>query len=229
MPIHGKKDTPKYAIKRDLSKSKYSIMWVLIAVISLMAIGISSAAFFLLSPKNAAPLPPAHSIIDKADPSPTPPIVLEANTLYIPSLDIKAPVGSISLNNNSLQVPGNVHNVGLYDHGGQLDGTTGTVLLTGHVNYYNQGEGALWNLSSVHINAPLYVSDSVGKTTSWRVTQVITVQKNYIPQAIFSSTGPRQLVVVTCGGALLRDGHYADNVLVVASPIAASRHNQATQ
>ena len=50
-----------------------------------------------------------------------------------------------------------------------------------------------------------------------------SVSKSALPLDIFDTAGPRQLVLVTCGGPLLRTGGgatYADNVLVYATPAA---------
>ena len=60
--------------------------------------------------------------------------------------------------------------------------------------------------------------------TTWHVTSVREVVKSALPQDIFTKSGPRRLVVVTCGGALepIPGSHgefsYDDNIIVTAVP-----------
>ena len=41
----------------------------------------------------------------------------------------------------------------------------------------------------------------------------------HLPQAVFDASGPRRLVLVTCGGTLEPDHLYNDNIVVYATPV----------
>lgn len=146
------------------------------------------------------------------------------NRLKIPSLNVNAAVIDEPITNNNLVIPANIQTVGHYAGGAPITGTVGTVLIAGHVNMANQGNGALWRLSQVTPNAVVQTSDATGAITTWQVTSVREVVKSALPQDIFTKSGPRRLVVVTCGGSLepIPGSHgefsYDDNIIVTAVP-----------
>jgi hypothetical protein len=146
---------------------------------------------------------------------------LSPNELDIPSLGVLAPLQSETIANSSLNIPSDVHTVGIWADGGQVVDTKGTVLLAGHINYFNQGNGALYDLSTISPNAEIFVSSPTGKVTEWLADSLAAFPKANLPQNIFDPTGPRHLVIVTCGGAFnSATGHYVDNVVVTANPIS---------
>ena len=216
-------DSPRFASGGKPDRYRVISVVLLVLAIALVTTGVALLTYGPSVRGGApAPLPPARPVVDAKQPEITPPRPVPSNTLSIPSLEITTPLVVEPVVYHSLQIPGDVHIVGLWDGGGQLDGTSGTVLLAGHVNHAGQGEGALWNLAGIHINAPVYTSGPSGQLTTWKVDQVIAVPKDRLPQSIFTATGQRRLVIVTCGGTLLSDGHYADNVIVLATPVVQS-------
>ena len=150
--------------------------------------------------------------------------------LVIPSLCIDGPiVPTYQQRGGALVIPGNVHEVALWNGGAPLSGPggkpvrQGTSLLAGHVNFYGQGNGTLYNLYQIRPGAVVYASDAAGQVTRWRVTQLVVVLKSGLPPWAFAGpTGPRRLVMVTCGGSLdYIPGYgysYRNNVIAVAVP-----------
>ena len=99
--------------------------------------------------------------------------------------------------------------------------SAGTTLLAGHVNYGGVN-GALYKLASIKPGADVYTADNKGTVTHWRVFELTSVVKAALPQDIFTATGPRRLVIVTCGGSVLHlagGNTYEDNVLAYAVPV----------
>lgn len=146
--------------------------------------------------------------------------VLAPDSLSIPSLGTSAALVTEPLLNGSLSIPPDVKHVGIWSGGAKTYSTTGTVLLAGHINWYNQGNGALYNLSTVKPGAAVYVSGPTGTTTSWTITSLRVYPQTGLPVSqIFAPTGPRRLVIVTCGGPFNYTTHlYADNVVATAIP-----------
>jgi sortase (surface protein transpeptidase) len=140
----------------------------------------------------------------------------------IPSLGVTAPLIAEPLVNGYLTIPADVHHVGWYTGGGALGGSVGTLLLAGHVNFVNQGPGAFAHLADVQRGATVFTTDGAGVIEAWRVTAVTAVLKTDLPQGIFDASGPRRLVLVTCGGTLEPDHLYNENVVVYATPVALS-------
>jgi hypothetical protein len=138
-----------------------------------------------------------------------------ANHLVIPSLHVDALVRTTSIVDHQLVIPGDVHDVG--EWGRKPD--VGTTILAGHVNWVDQGPGALEGLAGIAPGATVYLSNGVGVVSVWSVVSLRSIVKNDLPQALFASGGARQLVLVTCGGAFDAATHqYADNVLATAVP-----------
>jgi hypothetical protein len=158
---------------------------------------------------------------------------LAPSTLIIPSACIDGSiVGTTRQATGALLIPGNVHDVGLWDDGEPLLSpsgavyTSGTTLMAGHVNYVGQGDGALFNLYQVQPGALVYATDASGRATLWRVVSAVSVLKADLPASVFAGTqGPRRLVMVTCGGSIrYQPGSgwtYDDNVVVTAVPLGA--------
>jgi hypothetical protein len=172
---------------------------------------------------SAAPLPSAaFSFADSAAATvdlqaAVPAAATVPNRIYIPSLGVDAALVSTGIANNSLVIPHDVHQVGLWSGGGQLDGTQGTVLVAGHVNDVSQGKGALWTLASIAPLTDIWTTDAAGVAMHWRTVRLSTVLKAALPSDLFAANGARRLVVVTCGGAV-HDGAYDRNVVAEAVP-----------
>lgn len=106
--------------------------------------------------------------------------------------------------------------------GAGLDAAKGATVLAGHVNWKGQtGPFAeLWRSDRAQ---KVTVRDATGKTYTYRVTEVLTVHKNQLPQraeTLFAQSGDHRLVLVTCGGEWVggRLG-YDDNRIVVAERV----------
>jgi hypothetical protein len=143
--------------------------------------------------------------------------------LVIPSVGVSARWVIERLDGTQLGVPADVDLTGLWAGGGPISGVRGTVLIDGHVNYVGQGDGALYPLARVKPGALIATSTRSGITVWWRAVHVVSMLKQALPQGIFTNSGPRRLVIVTCGGLLEADGHYDDNVVLYARPLARDR------
>lgn len=144
---------------------------------------------------------------------------LLAAHLYIPSLGVAAPYQPITPSADTLIPPFWPQEVGLDTRGGQVDGRSGTVLMTSHVNYAGRGNGAFADLYAIAPLAEVVVTDSSDAATYWQVTRLADpLKSDGIDQSIFDATGPRRLVLATCGGAV-HGGDYDRNILAYALPV----------
>ncbi len=198
----------------------------LIACATGLAFGSAVATLGLVATHTATSAPlPAHPFALRlahaaSGPVPKLAIKLAPNELAIPALGVVAPLQAEDIADHSLTIPGNVHIVGIWTGGGKTGGRVGTVLLAGHVNYFDQGNGALYDLSNIQPGAQIYVSGPTGRLDAWTATSLRSYPKANLPQDIFTASGPRRLVVVTCGGPFdAQSGHYLDNVVLSASPV----------
>ena len=195
---------------------KRNLVAVVVAVLA--AVGAWMVWAGLSSSDEAAPEPEPFSAA--ASPSSSPPAPsLKPRRFAIPALNIEAPFHAGKVTTEGLQIPSDPHQLTVWAGGGTPCGTEGTVLLAGHVISYGD-RGALWDLHKVTAGTIAYLSCSDGSVTSWYATQAVTLNKADLPGDVFNTAGERRLAVVTCGGPVLSNGHYRDNVIVYFSPLA---------
>lgn len=120
-----------------------------------------------------------------------------------------------------LEPPADVHTVGRWASGSPLAARAGTTDLIGHVNYTGQGPGALHDIANLHRGDLLYTTDHHGAANTWTVNAVVARSKSIgIDTTAFAGPdGPRQLILITCGGAFDSAAQsYRSNVYVWAQP-----------
>jgi hypothetical protein len=184
-------------------------------------------------PPAAAPAPahpgssPAPSIMS---PAPTPtdsmsPVAdspkVAGDTVSIPSQRVVAPVDVCQIVDGGLEPPADVHRTCYWAGGSHIAAAAGTTVITGHINYVGQGTGALGNIDRLRAGDEVLTSASPGRVTRWRVRTVKHRPKTTgIDTAAFvGRAGPRQLFLISCGGAFdAADASYVDNIYVLAVP-----------
>lgn len=182
------------------------------------------------------PAPAVRHVVPVVDPSPSPvppsPVppsrvpLLAPNSVAIPVQHVRAPVVSYcQIISGGLEPPSDVHQVCYWAGGAGVDDTAGTTVLTGHINWVSQGTGAFGNLGALHRGQTVLTSDAQGKVTVWRIARVEHRPKRLgiDPAAFVGHGGPRQLYLVSCGGAFdPAELSYVDNIYVRARPAAPS-------
>ncbi|MGN6252272.1 MAG: class F sortase [Marmoricola sp.] len=139
--------------------------------------------------------------------------------VVIPALGVDAPVVPIRLSGRALVPPGDARELGWWA-GGALPGSKhGAALVSGHT--VHTGGGALDHLGRLHPGDRVVVGTDRGRLV-YRVARVETPSKQQLARrarALFGSSGPGRLVLVTCGDW---DGtSYLSNVVVIARPASA--------
>jgi LPXTG-site transpeptidase (sortase) family protein len=136
-------------------------------------------------------------------------------------IDIDAPVVPVGVDDRGrMAVPLNVATVGWYHFGPGPGATSGSVVLSGHVDDREQGLGAFHRLADLAAGDPVTVARDDGTVLGYRVRTIERVGKADLPLAqVFARDGPPRLTLVTCGGAFDRSaGVYTQNVIVTAEP-----------
>ncbi|WP_170236221.1 class F sortase [Marihabitans asiaticum] len=142
--------------------------------------------------------------------------------LFVPSIRVSAPIEPHDVTaQNAMSLPTDLRKVGWLETTASLRSGKGTTLLAGHVTL-GRHAGALYLLGQVGPGAEVVTTDESGSPSRWVVTSRRSYHKAALPESLFEAEGPRRLVLVTCGGELIRsaDGHatYEDNVVVTADP-----------
>lgn len=143
--------------------------------------------------------------------------------LYVPSLGVYASLSSVRFSGGSLTIPREPSQVGVDIGSAPVTADEGTTLLAGHVDLSGT-PGALVSLAEAKPGAVVYVTDGEGRRTAFVTSALQSYSKVSLPRSIFAVDGPRQLVLVTCGGPVMTidgESHYRDNVVLTAVPTPA--------
>ncbi|WFR70870.1 class F sortase [Prescottella defluvii] len=161
-----------------------------------------------------------------ADPAKRPQIPfgpLPDDHLVIPAIGVETALDPLGLaSDGSLLLPRDVAQVTYWTGSAPIDAADGGILVAGHVDNANQGEGALYWMHTLYPGDAVYLTRG-GVVTRWKITRMERFVKQALPEWAFQgATGPRELHLVTCGGEVVKDaqgrGTYLENVVVTAVP-----------
>jgi hypothetical protein len=143
------------------------------------------------------------------------PVRLDAPSISVRDARI-VPVGFAS--NGDLAVPG-VDAVGWYRFGAALT-RPGSLVLAAHIAFDGK-DGIFRHLDDLEQGDEVSVHGADGEAHRYRIESVERFRKDALPEdRIWSTSGPSQLVLITCGGRFDRSvGHYEDNVVAFATPL----------
>lgn len=149
---------------------------------------------------------------------------MDNSSVFVPAIGAYAPVLGTNQTKESrhagwqtLMIPTNPRKVSWYSAGADLaGGTEGTTLLAGHIAYNGVNGSFRW-LANVKVGNVAYTKNANGATQKWIADKVFYREQTDFPQSYWSAEGPRQLILVTCGGSFA-NGHYSKNVFVSFVP-----------
>jgi hypothetical protein len=154
-------------------------------------------------------------------PAPAPASTVKPTRVRLAARGIDAPVYGVDIDTRSgaLAIPKDIDRVGWWRDGAAPGSPTGAILLAGHIDSAKRGAGAFYALKNARRGDTVTVTSDDGKVRDYRVTTMQRVRKAELPASIYSRTGRRRLVLVTCGGPFNAAlGHYRDNLIVTALP-----------
>jgi hypothetical protein len=101
-----------------------------------------------------------------------------------------------------------------------MTGVEGTTFIASHVAWTKRHRGALYTMATdVEQGELIWVKGFDGSLSTWRVNGMWVAEHQAFPEDYFSPTGPRRLVLTTCGGRVNSYGYYQQNVFLVATPV----------
>lgn len=137
------------------------------------------------------------------------------------AIGLDAPIDAVGLEDDgTMEIPDAVDRVGWYEPGVR-PGQDGSAVLAGHVDSRTEGQGALFELRRLEPGDVLHLTDDAGAVQRFDVVARTTHPRDELPiDELFRWEGPRQLQIITCGGAFdPAAGGYADNVVITAVPV----------
>lgn len=138
---------------------------------------------------------------------------LPTDALSIPALKIQATMIAVTITDHDFPVPADPARVGISTTGAALCAARGTTLVAGHV-VNHKVMGALWPLAALRKGVKLFVHCPDGSLATYQATGTPTTpRKQELDPGLDTTSGPHRLIVITCGGPVMADGHYRDNVV----------------
>jgi len=117
-----------------------------------------------------------------------------------------------------MATPSNFDNVAWYSLGAK-PGAQGSAVIAGHVNNALLKSGVFERLSQIKNGDYITVEDSAGKALVYKVSSVEEYQPDAPTDALFATTGPSRLVLITCDGEWVPSARsYDKRLVVIAEP-----------
>jgi LPXTG-site transpeptidase (sortase) family protein len=136
--------------------------------------------------------------------------------ISIPSIGVDAAVEQVGKKDDgSMDTPKKFGDVAWYSPGSQ-PGAAGNAVIDGHVNNALTTAGVFQHLSQIALGDKITVTNASGTPVSFTVTNIEEYPVDTAPAAsIFATTGPSQLVLITCDGVWVPSEKSFDKRLVV--------------
>ncbi len=138
--------------------------------------------------------------------------------LLVPAAGVDAPVTGLGLNaDGSVEVPAadRAGEVGWYRNG-PTPGETGPAVLIGHYDTAH-GPAVFHGVPKLKPGDLIQVRREDGGTVEFRVRTLLQAAKDRFPtEAVYGDTAAPELRLITCGGRIGSDGHWTDNIIVLA-------------
>ena len=148
--------------------------------------------------------------------------------LAIETAGIDAGIEAVRVVDGAMQDPSGPWVVAWYENLGSL-GTTGNVVMAGHIDYWNVGPAVFYNLSTLEPGNEVVVTGDDGKIYPFAVEWVRQYDSASIPLDEVAGPTPEQSVtLITCGGAFdYANGLYLQRTVVRANRTGAGEPIQA--
>lgn len=136
--------------------------------------------------------------------------------LRIPAIGVNAAVEQVGKKDDgSMGTPTKFGNVAWYAMG-SAPGQPGNAVIDGHVNNALTTAGVFQHLSQIALGDEIVVLNASGTQMSFTVTKIEEYPVDTAPAAsIFATSGPSQLVLITCDGDWVQNAKSFDKRLVV--------------
>jgi LPXTG-site transpeptidase (sortase) family protein len=167
------------------------------------------------APADAAPAAPVAA----AQAAPQPAASAPPARLWVGGVAGAVPVVPVGVDERgAMAVPEDVRTVGWYRYGPRPGASSGSSVLSGHVDDRVQGRGAFADLGEVEPGDPVEVELADGTRLAYRVRTIERIAKDQLAvDRLFTRSGPPRITLVTCGGDFDRTTRtYEENVVVTA-------------
>ncbi|KAA9110393.1 class F sortase [Microbacterium rhizomatis] len=170
-------------------------------------------------PRQTAPADIPRSAATLAPPTQGDPPVGVA----ISAIGIDVPVIPVGVESDGfMELPPDPAIAGWYRYGPDPSTGQGNTVIAAHIDSPDYPIGPFASLRDVPAGSEVVVATTGGGMLRYAVESITYYPKAELPTAaLFERTGPPALVLITCGGEFdSSTGHYRDNVVMIAKPVA---------
>lgn len=141
----------------------------------------------------------------------------------IPEISVRSEVVAVGVDqDNNVVVPEDIQDIGWYQYASDPMDLHGSIVLVGHRDGVESGRGAFYALGDLVTGDRVTVRTADGTRHDYTVQETRSISKGRFAEwapAIFGTTGPHRLTLITCGGDYVQSaGGYQENVVVTAVP-----------
>ena len=195
-----------------------------LTVIGLMLAALLLAGYFLI-PKHSLPANAkiAQTVASKpsakTEPKPPSPKPNHQFKLYIPKIEVNAPIISLGKDKNgNMAAPSAPEQVAWYKLGYPPD-ENGNAVLAGHLDWYTGAPAVFSKLAKLRVGDDIKI-DYQTKTMHFKVTEVNTYSlENFPMQKVFGPADRPILNLITCSGSYDKQSKLYDKRLVVSAKL----------
>ncbi len=140
--------------------------------------------------------------------------------LKIPAIGVNANIEQVGRKaDGSMGTPSNFTDVAWYALGGEPGGH-GNVVIDGHVDNALTKSGVFENLQQLQKGDYVTLEDTSGHAVVYQVSDVSAYPASSTPpDSLFISTGPSELILITCQGDWVASAHsFNERLVVTAEP-----------
>ncbi|MFE4482291.1 class F sortase, partial [Kitasatospora sp. NPDC056789] len=170
------------------------------------------------TPAAAPGSPGAPATTGTAPTAPKPYASSPPTRLLVPSVGVDAPVTDLGLNpDGTVEVPpaDRGEEVGWYRNG-PTPGEAGPAVLIGHYDTVH-GPAVFKQLPKLRPGDLIRIRRADGGTVDFKVRELLQAAKDRFPtEQVYGDTPAPALRLITCGGRIGSDGHWTDNIIVLA-------------
>ncbi len=141
--------------------------------------------------------------------------------LRIPSIEVDALVEAVGKKpDGAMATPTNFQDIAWYAPGAKPGGA-GNAVFAGHVNNALNMDGVFSRLGEVGVGDRIVVEGTHGERLTYEVKEILTYPANRAPtEEIFRTTGPSQIILITCDGEWDSLARSYDKRLVVVAQLS---------
>jgi len=173
------------------------------------------------SREGGRPAAPAGVTIRKAELPPAD-VAVPPVTLRYEAIGATMPIDPVGVApDGQMEIPEDALRAGWYRYAASPAAEAGAVVVAAHAGSFVTPRGPLYDLRNARQGHLVELTDAAGVTTTWEVTAVEQLGKVTIDfSRYFDRSGPRRLVLITCGGRWdAARQSYDDNIIVTAEPV----------